>query len=228
MHASVRHNNSKQPLSGGSTLLQDLHKLGVQEGDLLHMDNTVQMHKPVPQASRWRSVVFVHEQWKQRLYYLPPEETGVKERLRAKQVREASGCGHDTLGIGAPEGLLDHGCSSCTACALRQLMPSSALGQSRGAGPQSLLAYEIHAGTASALEKGAQQQRLVSQWEVLLNAPRSYWAISHSACRDIQAWVSMQEALARRPAKRPAKKSVAKKTPTKTPTKQKPNGITIR
>ncbi len=30
--------------------VQDLHKLGVQEGDLLHMDNTVQMHKPVPQA----------------------------------------------------------------------------------------------------------------------------------------------------------------------------------
>ena len=107
-------------------------------------------------------------------------------------------------------------------------MPSSALGQSRGAGPQSHLAYEIHAGTASALGKGAQQQRLVSQWEVLLSAPRSHWAISHNACRDIQAWVSMQEALARRPAKRPAKKSVAKKAPTKTPTKQKPNGITIR
>lgn len=66
---------------------QDLHKLGVQEGDLLHMDNTVQMHKPVPQASRWRSVVFVHDHWKQRLYYLPTEETGVKERLRAKQAR---------------------------------------------------------------------------------------------------------------------------------------------
>lgn len=66
---------------------QDLHKLGVQEGDLLHMDNTVQMHKPVPQAAKWRSVVFVHDHWKQRLYYLPTEETGVKERLRAKQVR---------------------------------------------------------------------------------------------------------------------------------------------
>ena len=51
------------------------------------MDNTVQMHKPVPQAAKWRSVVFVHDHWKQRLYYLPTEETGVKERLRAKQVR---------------------------------------------------------------------------------------------------------------------------------------------
>ena len=72
--------------------MQDLHKLGVQEGDLLHMDNTVQMHKPVPQAAKWRSVVFVHDHWKQRLYYLPTEETGVKERLRAKQVRVTAYC----------------------------------------------------------------------------------------------------------------------------------------
>ena len=92
------------PLSGHSTRLQDLHKLGVQEGDLLHMDNTVQMHKPVPQASRWRSVVFVHEQWKQRLYYLPPEETGVKEHLRAKQVRKPSGCRLRPPNIRRPEG----------------------------------------------------------------------------------------------------------------------------
>ena len=119
MHASVRRNHTEHPLSGGSSLLQDLHKLGVQEGALLHMDNTVQMHKPVPQASRWRSVVFVHEQWKQRLYYLPPEETGVKERLRAKQVRQASGLRRDILGIGDSEFVLDHECSSCTACAPR-------------------------------------------------------------------------------------------------------------
>jgi len=64
--------------------LQDLHRLGVQEGDLLHMDNTVQMHKPVPPAQHWRSVVFVHEHWRQRLYWQPPEQTGVRERL-AKQ-----------------------------------------------------------------------------------------------------------------------------------------------
>ena len=88
-------------------LVQDLHKLGVQEGDLLHMDNTVQMHKPVPQACKWRSVVFVHEQWKQRLYYLPPEETGVKERLRAKQVCKTSLCCLKTPGMRNPEGLLD-------------------------------------------------------------------------------------------------------------------------
>lgn len=61
--------------------MQDLQKLGVQEGDLLHMDNTVQMHKPVPPARQWHSVVFTHEHWRQRLYWLPTKETGVRERL---------------------------------------------------------------------------------------------------------------------------------------------------
>ena len=55
---------------------QDLHRLGVREGDLLHMDNTVQMHKPVPQPRAWRSVVFTHQAWRQRLYWLPTAETG--------------------------------------------------------------------------------------------------------------------------------------------------------
>lgn len=62
-------------------MLQDLQKLGVQNEDLLHMDNTVQMHKPVPPARIWRSVVFTHEHWRQRLYWQPTEETGVRERL---------------------------------------------------------------------------------------------------------------------------------------------------
>lgn len=69
--------------------MQDLRRLGVQEGDLLHMDNTVQMHKPVPPASAWKSVVFVHQHWRQRLYYLPTSETGVRERL-AKAAAEAA------------------------------------------------------------------------------------------------------------------------------------------
>ncbi|KAK9915818.1 hypothetical protein WJX75_004529 [Coccomyxa subellipsoidea] len=60
---------------------EDLQKLGVQNEDLLHMDNTVQMHKPVPPARIWRSVVFTHEHWRQRLYWQPTEETGVRERL---------------------------------------------------------------------------------------------------------------------------------------------------
>ena len=57
-------------------MTQDLHRLGVREGDLLHMDNTVQMHKPVPQPRAWRSVVFTHQAWRQRLYWLPTAETG--------------------------------------------------------------------------------------------------------------------------------------------------------
>ncbi len=68
---------------------QDLRRLGVQDGDLLHMDNTVQMHKPVPPARAWSSVVFVHQHWRQRLYWLPTSETGIRERL-AKQAAEAA------------------------------------------------------------------------------------------------------------------------------------------
>ncbi len=56
--------------------------IGVQEGDLLHMDNTVQMHKRVLPPRAWRTVVFKHEHWRQRLYWLPTEETGVRERLK--------------------------------------------------------------------------------------------------------------------------------------------------
>jgi hypothetical protein len=66
-----------------SSPAQDLHALGVREGDLLHMDNTVQMHKPVPPRRAWRSVVLTHQAWRQRLYWLPTAETGVRERLAA-------------------------------------------------------------------------------------------------------------------------------------------------
>eukprot|EP00891_Asterochloris_glomerata_P002444 jgi/Astpho2/2444/fgenesh1_pg.00044_%23_64_t len=47
---------------------QDLKDFGVQHGDLLHMDNTVQMHKVVPPARKWRSVVIKHEHLRQRIY----------------------------------------------------------------------------------------------------------------------------------------------------------------
>ena len=67
---------------------QDLRRLGVQDGDLLHMDNTVQMHKPVPPARTWNSVVFVHQHWRQRLYWLPTPETGIRERLAKAGYKE--------------------------------------------------------------------------------------------------------------------------------------------
>lgn len=40
------------------TTEEDLAALGILHTDLLHMDNTVQMQKKVPPASRWKSVVF--------------------------------------------------------------------------------------------------------------------------------------------------------------------------
>lgn len=62
---------------------QDLHALGVQHGDLLHMDNTVQMHKAVPPARAWRSLVVRHQHWRQRLYYLSSSATGAAAQQAA-------------------------------------------------------------------------------------------------------------------------------------------------
>ncbi len=50
----------------------DLARFGVSRHDLLHMDNTVQMHREVPPAPPpLRSLVVRHGDFKQRLY-LPP------------------------------------------------------------------------------------------------------------------------------------------------------------
>ncbi|KAK9809531.1 hypothetical protein WJX73_009212 [Symbiochloris irregularis] len=49
----------------------DLQAFDVHHGDLLHMDNTVQMHKTVPPARPWKSIVIRHDQWAQRAYYPP-------------------------------------------------------------------------------------------------------------------------------------------------------------
>lgn len=48
---------------------QDLARFGIQHGDLVHMDNTVQMHKDVPQATEWRSLVVRHQYLRQRVYF---------------------------------------------------------------------------------------------------------------------------------------------------------------
>ena len=51
------------------TSQQDLDSFGVQHGDLVHMDNTVQMHKQVPLAREWRSMVIRHKDLRQRVYF---------------------------------------------------------------------------------------------------------------------------------------------------------------
>jgi hypothetical protein len=46
-----------------------LKEFGVGPKDLLHMDNTVQMHKWVPSPRTWKSLVLKHQSWRQRVYY---------------------------------------------------------------------------------------------------------------------------------------------------------------
>jgi len=53
------------------TSKEDLHAMGVTRHDLLHMDNTVQMHKDIPPKTEWKSVLLKHKTYKHRLYYLP-------------------------------------------------------------------------------------------------------------------------------------------------------------
>lgn len=49
----------------------DLDAMGVSRHDLLHMDNTVQMHKEVSDVRPWASVMMKHTTFKHRLYYIP-------------------------------------------------------------------------------------------------------------------------------------------------------------
>ncbi|KAL3150111.1 hypothetical protein ABBQ38_013450 [Trebouxia sp. C0009 RCD-2024] len=51
------------------TTQEDLESFGVQHGDLVHMDNTVQMHKDVPLAREWHSLVVRHQDLRQRVYF---------------------------------------------------------------------------------------------------------------------------------------------------------------
>jgi hypothetical protein len=60
-----------QRLGFSFTSKEDLEAFGVSRHDLLHMDNTVQMHKEVPPQAGWRPVLLRHQDFVQRLYYLP-------------------------------------------------------------------------------------------------------------------------------------------------------------
>lgn len=59
-----------QRLGFSFTTREDLEAMGVTRHDLLHMDNTVQMHKDVPPKKDWRPVKVKHGDLVQRLYYL--------------------------------------------------------------------------------------------------------------------------------------------------------------
>ena len=63
-------------------------EFGIKPGDLLHMDNTVQMHKRVPPAKKVRSVVLRHGSLVQRLYFEPA--AGAKEEEEEAAVATAT------------------------------------------------------------------------------------------------------------------------------------------
>lgn len=46
----------------------DLTAFGIMHADLLHMDNTVQMHKTVAPVRQWQSVIFRQVMLKRRLH----------------------------------------------------------------------------------------------------------------------------------------------------------------
>lgn len=48
---------------------EDLEAFGVRHGDMVHMDNTVQMHKDVPPAREWQSLLVRHQHFQQRVYF---------------------------------------------------------------------------------------------------------------------------------------------------------------
>ena len=66
----------------------DLDAFGVTRHDLLHMDNTVQMHKEVhPERPKFESCIVKHKAFKHRLYYVkgggnaPPVSEEIKSGL---------------------------------------------------------------------------------------------------------------------------------------------------
>lgn len=60
-----------QRLGLSFTTGEDLDKWGVTPHDLLHMDNTVQMHKEVGPKNQLKTVLLKHGDYQQRCYYMP-------------------------------------------------------------------------------------------------------------------------------------------------------------
>ena len=67
----TRVKNTWKRLGFDFTTKEELEAMGVTRHDLLHMDNTVQMHKDVPPRPEWKSIIIKHADFVQRLYYMP-------------------------------------------------------------------------------------------------------------------------------------------------------------
>ena len=74
----------------------DLETFGVKPGDLLHMDNTVQMHRAVPPPPPLRSILITHGHLSQRSYFLPgagPAAAAAVAAAARKRARAAAAKG---------------------------------------------------------------------------------------------------------------------------------------
>lgn len=83
---------------------EDLKSFDVRHGELLHMDNTVQMHKLVPAEKQWNCLKIKHGAWVNRVYYpkqLMPAPSGSvsidggrskkKARVKSRKSSESGG-----------------------------------------------------------------------------------------------------------------------------------------
>lgn len=90
--------NTWQRLGFQFTTEEQLKEFGITRHDLLHMDNTVQMHKDVGEKKPWKRVILKHGDFKQRMYYLPggghvppvPATLGMKRNGRMMGVKKPS------------------------------------------------------------------------------------------------------------------------------------------
>ncbi|KAK9832379.1 hypothetical protein WJX74_008101 [Apatococcus lobatus] len=100
------------------TTEEDLLSFGAHPTDLLHMDNTVQMHKEVPPARKWRSLKLCHEAFTQRLYF--PAEAAPPPALVAGPLQ---------LQVGAPlnNQMKSGGPAAAAEAAIRQQERQAAL-----------------------------------------------------------------------------------------------------
>ena len=65
-----------------------LAAFGVLPGDLLHMDNTVQMHRAVPPPPPLRSILRKHGHFSQRCWYLPGAGAAARAAVKAAASRK--------------------------------------------------------------------------------------------------------------------------------------------
>lgn len=93
----VRTKATWQALGFSFTQPEELQGWGVSHYDLLHMDNTVQMHKEVPPAPVWRSVVLRHQHFRQRLYYTPGSGDSGAQYLQRYNSLHANGTAANRL-----------------------------------------------------------------------------------------------------------------------------------